>query len=71
MNYRLKVILLSLGVVAGYGGAIARGMHEHRHGALGWCDGHHGPWSSERSAEPPSKSTRPPNANKLESPHPP
>lgn len=37
-RYRLRIVLLALGVVLGYGSAIAHGFHHH-HGT-GWHDRH-------------------------------
>ena len=62
-RYRIKVVLLSLGVVLGFGSAIARhhywehGTHHdaqhhghHGHGGWGEC-WHGGPWSDEASPQ--------------------
>jgi hypothetical protein len=38
-HYRLKVILLSLGVLVGYGAAAGRAFYWHEHGR-GWYGGH-------------------------------
>lgn len=35
MRYRLRIVLLSLGVILGFGSGIAHAVHHHRHG---------GPW---------------------------
>jgi hypothetical protein len=55
-HYRLKVILLSLGVLVGYGAAAGRAFYWHEHGH-GWYGGHrHGGYDPchrhEGSAEP-------------------
>jgi len=39
-HYRLKVILLSLGVLVGYGAAAGHAFYWHEHGH-GWYGGHH------------------------------
>ena len=48
-NYRLRVMLLTLGVVLGYGSAAAHLYHHGMHAGYGHCHrhGHHDrPWSA-------------------------
>jgi hypothetical protein len=42
-HYRLRVILLSLGVALGYGAAFGQLLHARHHPHAGWC----WPWGSE------------------------
>jgi hypothetical protein len=62
-RYRLRIVLLSLGVVLGYGSAVAHFMHWHGYGyGYGhghcrhdhWSDGHPDrPWQDDSHGSPP------------------
>jgi hypothetical protein len=59
MPYRLKIVLLALGVVLGYGSAIAHAAHWHGYHTMHCHDGHHaGSWWNDDDADhgaPPKK----------------